>query len=201
MKSYFAVSFFIVCFLCTQALSGPARAPQQEAKCFYKQTNDQTNDQTNYEIKTAKINETVGENINETVDDSTILLCTDADCLTTVEAQDGTRYKCVEADTWKVNNSRYYFSGGAWHDANDENWEPPQEVCALGEIRYNGDCISCEKLTGASNATTTSPFASNLYECYLPKDNEYMDDKGIFTYTANCVITCTDETQEYCTSA
>ena len=185
MKSYFAVSFFIVFFLGTQALSGPARAPQQEAKkCFYKQNN---------EIKTAKI--------NETVDDSTILLCTDADCSTTEEAQDGTRYKCVEADTWQVNNSRYYFSGGAWHDANDENWEPPQEVCALGEIRYNGNCISCEKLTGASNATTTSPFASNLYECYLPKDNEYMDDKGIFTYTADCSITCTDETKEYCTSA
>ena len=126
--------------------------------------------------------------------------CTDADCLTTVEAQDGTRYKCVEADTWEVNNSRYYFSGGYWYDAYAEN-KKPLAGCALGEIRYNGECISCEKLTGASNATTSLPDASNLYQCYLPKDNEYMDDKGIFTYTANCAITCTDETQEYCTSA
>ena len=194
MKSYFAVSFFIVCFLCTQALSGPARAPQQEAKCFYKQNNDETKDETKYE---AKINETVTVSI-------TTKLCTNADCLTTVEAQDGTRHKCVGPNTWEeviINSSGYYYLDGAWHDANDENWEQPQEVCALGEIRYNGNCISCEKLTGASNATTTSPFASNLYECYLPEKNEYMDDKGIFTYTADCFITCTDETQEYCTSA
>jgi hypothetical protein len=186
MKSYFAVSFFIVCFLCTQALSGPARAPQQEAKCFYKKNNDETK-------YAAKINEIVTTK-------TAVNLCTQSDCDATVEK--GKLYKCVGPNTWLeviINSSGYYYLDGVWHKDGDPVED--KTLCALGEIRYNGDCISCEKLTGASNATTTSPTASNLYECYLPKDNEYMDDKGIFTYTANCDITCTDETQEYCTSA
>ena len=73
--------------------------------------------------------------------------------------------------------------------------------CPKGEFFYNDSkCIKCADATGNEYATTKGP-ATAMSDCYIPKDEEDYDEKGVFTYVAQCYVGCTEETKWYCTSA
>ena len=79
--------------------------------------------------------------------------------------------------------------------------EPTVSECPKGEFWYNkSQCVKCSDATGNEYATTNGP-AFLMYDCYIPKDKTDSDEKGEFTYVAQCYVGCTEETKRYCTSA
>lgn len=75
--------------------------------------------------------------------------------------------------------------------------------CAQGYFFLNNKCNSCAEITGESTATTIKPNAVMLSNCVVGTDTDqtYNDEKGEFTYVAQCYVGCTEETKWYCPSA
>ena len=77
--------------------------------------------------------------------------------------------------------------------------------CIADFFEYNGKCISCADATGEERATSEEG-AIGMNDCYLPAKsnntpNQYIDEKGTFTYSSDCTISCTDETSYLCDNA
>lgn len=77
--------------------------------------------------------------------------------------------------------------------------------CPAGSFQHNKTCISCADATGEERATSKEG-ATGMNDCYLPAKsnntpNQYIDEKGTFTYSSDCTISCTDETSYLCDNA
>ena len=72
--------------------------------------------------------------------------------------------------------------------------------CPKGEFFYNNKCIKCTEATGNNDATTNGP-ATAMSDCYIPNKIEDTDEKGVFTYAADCYVGCTEKNSYYCNTS
>ena len=103
------------------------------------------------------------------------------------------------------NNNKYIYCGEKkWDYCSDYTIQKITDAhCDKGYFWYNNKCNSCAEITGESTATTIKPNAVMLSNCVVGTNtnNTYNDEKGEFTYVAQCYVGCTEETKWYCTSA
>ena len=99
-----------------------------------------------------------------------------------------------------------------WLHCADDECEPitltgtdktPCTGAVTGEVFVDNECIHCKDLIGHANATTDKKAseAIGMYDCYIPKDKTDSDEKGEFTYVAQCYVGCTDSNSYLCPSA
>ena len=113
---------------------------------------------------------------------------------------------CICSDQSKVDVGEYCLTEGTeatWKKCilGGEFEEEITTPCSKGFFYYNNSkCISCAEATGNNDATTNGP-ATAMYDCYIPKDKTDSDEKGEFTYVAQCYVGCTDSNSYLCPSA
>lgn len=74
-------------------------------------------------------------------------------------------------------------------------------ACGVGNFLVGTTCYSCAEKTGSLYATTKEEDVSGIQNCYIPEDTSNLEDeKGIFSYMADCYFDCTESTNELCTS-
>ena len=140
---------------------------------------------------------------------STCTRSTDEQGKVTYSLQTENRKKMCDDETYcnKTNNKKYIYCNNA-----DKTWDYCYEYdiqsvtddhCDKGSFWHNNKCNSCAEITGEPSATTTKPNATMLSDCVIGTDTaeEYHDEKGTFTYLAACYVSCTDDTEYFCTSA
>lgn len=71
------------------------------------------------------------------------------------------------------------------------------------EVFVDDACITCANLTGHANAVSGRGIgeAIGMYDCYIPEGMTDSDEKGEFTYVAQCYVGCTDSNSYLCPSA
>jgi hypothetical protein len=178
MKPYFAISFLIA-FMQIYALGA------EEGTSTQTEPSDST-EQTEVVAQTCKIYPSECPNLVESTEVSagTYVLCEE-------NGQNKTWILCT------ISN-------------NSVNTEPIEKStptpCDKDFFFFKNKCLSCKEQTGEKDATTAKAgTATSMNECILPEKSgtnsiSYQDEKGTFTYLDDCMITCTEETEYYCTT-
>ena len=202
MKHYFAVSFLFV-FLYIYNASAAATSSKCETD------NLMCNGQCCDGIFFKKTNKT-----------SITVECEDKDqrstCKRSIDGNHNVTYSVETAELSKMcdnttycntnNKEKYIYCGKekTWDYCSDYTIQKITDAhCDKGYFWYNNKCNSCAEITGESSATTIKPNAVMLSNCVVGTDptDTYNDEKGEFTYVAQCYVGCTEETKWYCPSA